>query len=131
MNKPARLSAVPELSDRSTLRSGHATTPPMSAAPAATALPAGDPLDLPLRRAVPEVTRGAAALLKLGVATPRQALFYLPFRYDDFSDLRSLGELAPEEKQSALVRVTEVKLEAGFGRRPQRVIAQLADDSGS
>ena len=62
---------------------------------------------------------------------PRQALFYLPFRYDDFSELRSLGELVPDEKQSAAVRVTDVKVEAGFGRRPQRVIAQLADDSGS
>jgi hypothetical protein len=29
------------------------------------------------------------------------------------------------------VKVTEVKVEPGFGRRPQRVIAQLADGSGS
>ena len=58
----------------------------------------------------------------------RDALWYLPFRYDDFSDLRPLGELVPDEKQSARVRVEAVRVEPGFGRRPQRVIAQLSDD---
>jgi ATP-dependent DNA helicase RecG len=90
-----------------------------------------DPLDLPIRRAVPELARGASTLAKLGLFTPRQALFYLPLRYDDYSDLRPLGELAPDEKQSARVRIASVTVEPGFGRRPQRVIAQLADDTGS
>ncbi len=90
-----------------------------------------DRLDLPLRKAVPELGRGAAALGRLGLHTPRQAIFHLPFRYDDFSELRPLGELRPDEKQSARVRVAGVAVEAGFGRRPQRVIAQLVDESGS
>ena len=90
-----------------------------------------DELDLPIRVALPELARGAAALTRLGIATPRQALLYLPFRYDDFSDLRPLGSLVPDEKQSARVRIDEVRIEPGFGRRPQRVIAQLSDDSGS
>jgi len=97
--------------------------------------PAGDltaaDLDRPLREALPELGRGIAALAKLGIATPRQALFHLPFRYDDFSELRPLGELVADEKQSARARVTGVRVEKGFGRRPQRVIAQLADASGS
>ncbi|MGZ6214048.1 MAG: hypothetical protein ACXWMG_03755, partial [Candidatus Limnocylindria bacterium] len=88
-------------------------------------------LDRPIRSVLPELARGAAAFGRLGITTPRQALFYLPFRYDDFSDLRPLGELVADEKQSARVRVTDVKVEPGFGRRPQRVIAQLADESGS
>ena len=92
---------------------------------------AAEDLDRPLRLVLPELSRGAGTLTRLGVGTPRQALFYLPFRYDDFSDLRPLGDLLPDEKQSARVRVTDVKVEKGFGRRPQRVIAQLADDSGS
>jgi ATP-dependent DNA helicase RecG len=102
----------------------------LSAAPRATAFAAED-LDRPIRVALPDLARGAAALARLGVMTPRQALFYLPFRYDDFSEQRLLGELVPDEKQSALVRVVDVKVEPGFGRRPQRVIAQLADTSGS
>ncbi|MDH4334410.1 MAG: ATP-dependent DNA helicase RecG [Chloroflexota bacterium] len=88
-------------------------------------------LDRPIRDVLPELARGVAALARLGIATPRQALFHLPFRYDDFSDLRPLGELLPDEKQSARVRVVEVRVEKGFGRRPQRVIAQLADDTGT
>jgi ATP-dependent DNA helicase RecG len=92
---------------------------------------AADDLDRPLRVVLPELTRGASTLARLGVTTPRQALFNLPFRYDDFSELRPLGGLIADEKQSARVRVTDVKVEKGFGRRPQRVIAQLADDSGS
>ncbi len=88
-------------------------------------------LDRPIREVLPELARGIAALARLGIATPRQALFHLPFRYDDFSDLRPLGELLPDEKQSAQVRVVEVRVDKGFGRRPQRVIAQLADDTGT
>jgi ATP-dependent DNA helicase RecG len=92
---------------------------------------AADDLDRPLRAAMPELARGAGTLARLGIRTAREALFYLPFRYDDFSELRPLGDLLPDEKQSARVRVTDLKVEKGFGRRPQRVIAQLADDSGS
>ena len=91
----------------------------------------GEDLDRPIRSVLPELSRGATSLAKLGIGTPRDALWYLPFRYDDFSDLRPLGGLLPDEKQSARVRVDAVRVEPGFGRRPQRVIAQLSDDSGS
>ena len=91
-----------------------------------------DPADLdrPVRQALPELARGTAALARLGITTPRQALWYLPFRYDDFSDLRPLSQLVPDEKQSARAVVDAVRIEPGFGRRPQRVIAQLSDESG-
>jgi ATP-dependent DNA helicase RecG len=98
-------------------------------ATAQSALSAED-LDEPLRAVMPELGRGTAALARLGIRTPRQALFHLPFRYDDFSDLRRLRDLLPDEKQSARVRVSDVQVERGFGRRPQRVIAQLVDDDG-
>jgi ATP-dependent DNA helicase RecG len=89
-----------------------------------------DDLDRPIRSVLPALSRGAAALARLGITTPREALWYFPFRYDDFSDLRSLRELLPDEKQSARVRVEAVRVEPGFGRKPQRVIAQLSDDDG-
>ena len=82
----------------------------------------------PIRSALPDLARSAAALARLGITTPREALWYLPFRYDDFSELRPLGDLLPDEKQSARVRVEAIRIEPGFGRRPQRVIAQLSDD---
>ena len=88
-------------------------------------------LDRPIRSVLPELARGSAALGRLGILTPRQALFYLPFRYDDFSDLRPLGDLVADEKQSARVRVVSMEVEPGFRRRPQRVIAQLSDLTGT
>ena len=117
MNEPAHLaSAPPERPDPSTLRSSHAIERALcgrsmyqpdlvTLVPAVTHrdLPAND-LDRPIRSALPELARGAATFAKLGIATPRQALFYLPFRYDDFSDLRPLGELVEDEKQSARAR---------------------------
>jgi ATP-dependent DNA helicase RecG len=90
-----------------------------------------DRLDLPLREALPELGPGLATLGRLGIRTPREALYYLPFRYDDFSNLRRLADLVPGEKQSARVRVEDVKAEPGFGRRPPRTTAQLSDASGS
>jgi ATP-dependent DNA helicase RecG len=89
-----------------------------------------DDLDRPIRTALPTLSRGAAGLARLGITTPREALWYLPFRYDDFSELRTLGDLVPDEKQSARAKVDAVRVEPGFGKRPQRVIAQLSDDDG-
>jgi ATP-dependent DNA helicase RecG len=88
-------------------------------------------LDLPLRVALPELGSGLSTLTRLGIRTPREALLYLPFRYDDFSNLRQLADLVPGEKQSARVRVDDLKSEPGFGRRPPRTIAQLSDSTGS
>jgi len=92
---------------------------------------AREDLDRPIRSALPTVARGTAGLARLGITTARQALWYLPFRYDDFSSLQAVRDLVPDEKQSARVRVDTVRIEPGFGKRPQRVIAQLSDDTGS
>lgn len=87
-------------------------------------------LDRPIRSVLPALARRTAGLADLGITTPREALWYLPFRYDDFSELRALRDLVPDEKQSARVTVDAVRVEPGFGRRPQRVIAQLSDTGG-
>ena len=92
---------------------------------------AREDLDRPIRSALPTLARGTAGLARLGITTPREALWYLPFRYDDFSSLQPIRDLVPDEKQSARVRVDAVRIEPGFGKRPQRVIAQLSDDTGS
>jgi ATP-dependent DNA helicase RecG len=88
-------------------------------------------LDRPIREVLPELRNGLTTLERLGIRTPREALLYLPFRYDDFSDLRRLADLAPGQKQSARVRVDDLRSEPGFGRRPPRTIAQLSDSTGS
>ncbi|HEX5041077.1 MAG TPA: ATP-dependent DNA helicase RecG [Candidatus Limnocylindria bacterium] len=92
---------------------------------------APEDLNRPIRSVLPNLARGTAALGRVGITTPREALWYLPFRYDDFSSLQSVRDLVPDEKQSARVRVDTVRTEPGFGKRPQRVIAQLSDETGS
>ena len=88
-------------------------------------------LDLPLREVLPELGGGLRSLAQLGIRTPREALLYLPFRYDDYSNLRPLAELVAGEKQSARVRVDDVRVEPGFGRRPRSGQPEpSADDSG-
>ena len=107
----------------------------MTATRPSLARPAGpldpDDLDRPVREVVPAVGGGWRTLAALGLRTPRDVLFYLPRRYDDFSELRPLGELVDGEKQSAVARVASVRVEKGFGRRPQRVVATLHDRTGS
>jgi ATP-dependent DNA helicase RecG len=90
-----------------------------------------DLLDAPLGSAMPELSRSVSVLKRMGIETARQAIFTFPFRYDDFSDLRTLADLVAEDKQSARVTVRDVRVEPGFGRKPQRVIAQLEDASGT
>ncbi|MEO8510141.1 MAG: ATP-dependent DNA helicase RecG [Chloroflexota bacterium] len=90
-----------------------------------------DLLDAPLRSAMPELSRSVSVLKRMGIETARQAIFTFPARYDDFSDLRTLADLVAEDKQSARVTVRDVRVEPGFGRKPQRVIAQLEDASGT
>ena len=52
-----------------------------------------DDLDRPIRTVLPELSRGAGILNRLGLDTPRKAPFSLPFRYDDFRQMRVHGEL--------------------------------------
>ena len=59
---------------------------------------APEDLDRPIRSALPNLARGAAALGKLGIGTPREALWHLPFRYDDFSELRPLRRARPRRE---------------------------------
>ena len=105
------------------MQSGPRPHPPRAVTP--------ERLDLPIRDVLPELGGGITTLGRLGIRTPRQALLYLPFRYDDFSDLRRLADLSPGQKQSARVRVEDIRSEPRFGRRPPRTIAQLSDASGS
>ena len=59
--------------------------------------------------------RGAMFQAK-GIATVEDLLAYVPFRYEDRSNVKTIGELAPGEMATAIVEVQSAKL-AGFRRR--------------
>jgi ATP-dependent DNA helicase RecG len=69
----------------------------------------------------------------LEIESVRDLIFHFPRRYDDFSHavtLRELREAPPEGPVSALVEVTDVRVEQGFRRRVQRTVARLRDETG-
>ncbi|MEP7360398.1 MAG: ATP-dependent DNA helicase RecG [Chloroflexota bacterium] len=96
--------------------------------------PVGPLLDRPLRAATNIVPKQMAGHLdRLGLKTVRDLLFHFPRRYDDFSRLLTLGELrqgAPEGPVSAVVEITELRVDPGFRRRVQRTTARLRDATG-
>jgi ATP-dependent DNA helicase RecG len=94
---------------------------------------AADDLDRPLTTAGLIGRRTAGALRRLSIDTPRDLLFHLPRRYDDFSrsmSLRALLQSPPEGPVSATVEIVDLRVEAGFRRRVQRTVARLRDESG-
>ncbi|HWH20659.1 MAG TPA: hypothetical protein VN671_09000, partial [Solirubrobacterales bacterium] len=57
---------------------------------------------------------------RMGLTSVRDLLFHLPRRYDDLREMRKLGDLAwveDGEVVSALVSVTDIRVEASFRRR--------------
>jgi ATP-dependent DNA helicase RecG len=92
-------------------------------------------LELPVGASgLPGASTVARARRHLGIGTVRDLLFHLPRRYDDLRELRKLGDLvwaANGEVISARVRVADLRVEPTFGRRVQRTVAELEDETGS
>src|SRR5512143_3244756 len=58
-----------------------------------------------------------AAMLKAkGLATVEDLLAYVPFRYEDRSNMKSIAQLAPGEMATVIAEVRSAKL-SGFKRR--------------
>jgi ATP-dependent DNA helicase RecG len=87
-------------------------------------------LDSPVTvlRGVQDAT--ARLLKRLGVYTVRDALLFFPFRYDDFSDMKTIAELEPETNQTIVATIWEVEARKTRTGRPL-VTAVLADDTGT
>jgi ATP-dependent DNA helicase RecG len=79
-------------------------------------------------RGVQEAT--ARLLKRLGVYTVRDALLFFPFRYDDFSDMKPIAELQPDQNQTIVATIWEVEARKTRTGRPL-VTAVLADDTGT
>lgn len=90
--------------------------------------PAG--LDAPVMT-LPGVSAATARkLARLEITTVRDLLWHLPHRYEDFSRIRTVGELVPGEEQSVVGvvwRATEVTL--GKGRKATEAI--VGDHTGN
>ena len=86
-------------------------------------------LDDPLQFIKGVGPKRAALLKKLQMQTASDALFFLPFRYDDRSQVKKIANLFPGEMASFTAKV----IDAGavhIGRRRKIFEAVVQDDSG-
>ena len=72
-----------------------------------------------------------AELQKLNIITVRELLYYLPFRYEDFSNMVPIAELVPGEPVSILGAVTKITAQHALFGRVGRADAVVSDGSAS
>ncbi len=75
----------------------------------------------------------AKNLTRLGITTVRDLFFHLPRRYDDFTHLMTLREIAskpPDSPVAATVEIVDLRVDPGFRRRVQRTVARIRDETG-
>ena len=75
--------------------------------------------------------RRARLLDRLGIKTVRDALFYLPYRYEDRSSIKKIAHLRPEEINTVTGKVLKADVIIPNPRRPKLKIFELAVSDGS
>lgn len=70
-------------------------------------------------------------LEKLGIQTVKDLLWHFPFRYDDFSNVKSIKELTSGEKVSIVGTIVKINLRRSWHKRMFIVEAKVADDTGT
>ena len=86
-------------------------------------------LDDPLQFVKGVGPKRAALLKKLQMETAADALFFLPFRYEDRSQVKKIADLVPGEVVSFIGEVIDAHA-MHIGRRRKIFEARVQDDSG-
>ncbi|MBM3256307.1 MAG: ATP-dependent DNA helicase RecG [Candidatus Moranbacteria bacterium] len=71
------------------------------------------------------------ALEKKGIEKVKDLLFYFPFRYDDFSQIKLIGELQAGGKVTVEAKIGRVEKKITFRRRMKLTEALVSDKTGS
>ena len=85
----------------------------------------------PIEKAAKLTKPQIAALKKMDVANPGQALLHFPFRYLDFSKTRTLDSLTPGESVSVKATVKSISSRFSFRGRMSLAEALLSDETGN
>ncbi|MDP2944445.1 MAG: DNA helicase RecG, partial [bacterium] len=70
-------------------------------------------------------------LKKLGLETVHDLLFYFPFRYDDFTNSRSIAEIKPGENVQVIGTIELIQNKKSYKRRMFITEALISDESDS
>ena len=69
-------------------------------------------------------------LHKMGIDTVKDLLWHFPFRYEDFSQIKKINELQPNETCTIVATITKVYLRRSFKKRMFIIEAKAQDDTG-
>ena len=70
-------------------------------------------------------------LHKVGVKTTNDLLYYFPFRYDDFSEIKKISEVEVGEKISIIGKIVDIQNIRTWKRKMNITEALVEDDSGA
>ena len=70
-------------------------------------------------------------LNRLGIKTIKDLLWHFPFRYEDFSQIKKIKDLQPDEICSLIVTITKVNLRRSFRKKMFIIEAKASDDTGT
>lgn len=70
-------------------------------------------------------------LNKLGIKTIKDLLWHFPFRYEDFSQIKKIKELQPDETCSLIVTIAKMSLRRSYRKRIFIIEAKASDDTGT
>ncbi len=70
-------------------------------------------------------------LRKVGIKTVGDMLFYFPFRYDDFSEMKKISEVELGEKVSIIGKIVDIQNIRTWKRKMNITEALIEDDSGA
>jgi len=88
-----------------------------------------------LQTPISELTRvgktTASRLKNLGLETIEDLIFYFPFRYEDFSLIKNIDDLVPNEPVTVRGKIQLIANRRSFRKRKNITEALVADESGS
>lgn len=70
-------------------------------------------------------------LERLGIFTMRDMLYHFPHRYEDYSQIRPIDSLAPDEKCTVLGTIVDIKAERTWKKKMLLTKAVIEDTSGN
>ncbi|NMB92087.1 MAG: ATP-dependent DNA helicase RecG [Parcubacteria group bacterium] len=70
-------------------------------------------------------------LNKLGIKTIKDLLWHFPFRYEDFSQIKKIKDLQPNEVCSIIATIQKINLYRSFRKRMAIINAKADDDTGT
>ena len=71
-----------------------------------------------------------ARLRNLGIVTIKDLLFYFPFRYQDFTSIKNISELLPDEQTTTIATITKITSYRTFHKHMLLTNATAEDETG-